>query len=350
MKPLLLPCLILASFSAAAALGQSPAADIAGLNLKIDDEGGFRVTYKGVVVIPRGSFYLADKDWKSVFPGRGARAFKVSSTPTAGGQTIRLATAPQEFVDATLEATVEPRRLTFDLRYKTKPNTSAHFAVCDIFLSKEMFSGSAFRAQATDAAPQEGVLDEKAFKGVTAPSVALKCLLGTVTLTMKAERVPAEAGAASAWTLRNVCDRPWGPEELRTFSLLNCFTGVPSAGLEQRLSFALTVEEAPDLDAKLYGSNLERGLSAFKQAYQKLGGSLAAIEGQLQALQPEAKVELLNEAILKLKRALRRVVVIPAPQEMTVTSELFAFASDAAIVASAADARASNLLRDELRE
>ncbi|MBM4079746.1 MAG: hypothetical protein FJ278_08610, partial [Planctomycetes bacterium] len=61
MKTFLLASLVLSAFLMPMTLAQR--AEVAGLNLKVDDEGGFRVTYKGVVVIPRGSFYLADKDW-----------------------------------------------------------------------------------------------------------------------------------------------------------------------------------------------------------------------------------------------------------------------------------------------
>ena len=263
-----------------------PLADMTVERLRVafDARGYFRITYKGVPIVEQGQIYLANKGWGSVFPPRSRRIYDAKLESAEARKTARLTTRKNTINQATIACTVKPRHVTIDLHRKVLPDTDTHYDVVDVFLSKPLLTGSKFVVQAKGG-EQRGTIDPATFSD---PFLATRLLrltnyLGTLEIRLSGKCIDAP-DRTPEWGFRNVCDRPWGAEELRSFSLLHCRENVPKAGAEQHLRFELRFDEAPGLDARLDLRALKHGVGMLHEtanARRKRAGLPPAPEPQV---------------------------------------------------------------------
>ena len=341
------------------AVAGEPLADInvGRLRVAFDQEARFRILYKGITIVPQGQIYLADKAWGTIFPLRNKSRFDSKLEGTEQKQVCRITARKNDINECTIECTVEARRVMIDLTRKVLPNTSAHYVVWDVFLSKPFLAGSKFAAEGSKG-KQEGTLDPQTSKAAIDRVTALQIhnYAGCTTFSLESNG-SAAPGFASSWQFRNVCDRTWGDKELRSFSLLNCRTGVPAAGGEQHLRFELALDESPGLDAALERRQLENGVQALHNAVQKQERRLG-MEPSDAPQTPESTdaVFALQDRLMRQLDSLRgrpTRLIVPQPQKIEWTTGEFRFGRGTCIFigpqAGRGAAQAVQVIADELR-
>ena len=312
----------MAALSLAGPAGAAPLAAVrAGeMQLRVLAAGHFDLAYRGVPLIRDGSFYLADDRWTTVYPVAGVHTLRPVVKEAPESAEVRLVSAENPLCMATQEFSVTGDSLSYALEYEVKPGTAARYAVCDLFLNKDVLAGAAYRGEA-GAKPAAGTLDV-AKTGHVLPGLAtatFTTIVGEVTLTAASVPVGEDAGPGTPWVLRNVSDRPWGAEELRTFSALNQAELAEGAGIRQRLTFSLQVKPAADLDARLAAAGMERGLRALlgaEKAAAAVAGLPAEPAARAGALQKELDAACRSWQGARAAAQERKPFIIPEPQEM----------------------------------
>ena len=312
----------MAALSLAGPAGAAPLAAVrAGeMQLRVLAAGHFDLAYRGVPLIRDGSFYLADDRWTTVYPVAGVHTLRPVVKEAPESAEVRLVSAENPLCMATQEFSVTGDSLSYALEYEVKPGTAARYAVCDLFLNKDVLAGAAYRGEA-GAKPAAGTLDV-AKTGHVLPGLAtatFTTIVGEVTLTAASVPVGEDAGPGTPWVLRNVSDRPWGAEELRTFSALNQAELAEGAGIRQRLTFSLQVKPAADLDARLAAAVMARGLRALlgaAEAAAAVAGLPAEPAARAGALQKELDAACRSWQGARAAAQERKPFIIPEPQEM----------------------------------
>jgi len=295
------------------------------MKLRILTNGHFVLTYKDMPILRDGSFHLAAADWSLLHPIAGQHVLKATVTQGPDARLVRLAAAENDICANTQIFQITTDSLAYDIEYEVKSDTAARFAVVDIFLNRDIVSGATFQGEAGPTAdgarPASGAL-VVAKTGAIIPElrkVTLTTRIGEITLSVTSQ-VLEPLTDRNYWTLRNICDRPWGAEELRTFTVLHQMDSAPASGLKCRLSFSLRIQPAADLDTRIVVSGMEKGLRALRgnETAEALLSTLpTAPTARAKALQTtleEACRQWQGEQTLS--RSPTQPVIIPQPQQM----------------------------------
>lgn len=209
------------------------------------------------------SFYLADKDWKPVFPKTSGDGYETMvSGPVI---TARAKANPALTVEQVFTITAEGFRA--DITAQVLPNSGAYYAVCDMFIGKPVFANASVRREGQPALE----LDPAKWTAIDVGRVTLGTPDGDWTFTL------ASSGPAK-WVLRSVCDRTWGPDEKKTFTFLNLVDKVSDEGLTQRLSIEARFVPRPGYLATIDEQFGARAASCLRAQLARYGVTVAEAE------------------------------------------------------------------------
>ncbi|MEK6793745.1 MAG: beta-N-acetylhexosaminidase [Spirochaetota bacterium] len=195
-------------------------------------------------------FSIADKSWKKIYPqptdsyqGKAEGVKSVFRSPK---------NAP---VSAVITYTLASNGIRAVLEAAVPPNSGAHYAVWELFLTRGLFTDAVVKRQEQP----DATLTADGWKTIDVESFTLSAKSGEWTFTLTSDDgVP--------WKLRSLCDRTWGPDERKTFSLLHQIENVPAEGMKSqctvdirfspRADFFSTVEERSSAKAIAYMRSL----------------------------------------------------------------------------------------------
>ncbi len=328
-------CLVLYTALTTLSLPSAQASRVGPMELKVGAGGRFALSYADVPVIVDGSYYLADAAWKSTFPQR-TEWYKREVQRLDDRIVTTLVTKDDAPCYAEQRFTLTVSSLTWDVSYQVPANTDTAYAVLDVFLDKQLFDGNRFTAVTMDAAREKLAFEAATDLADTARqverlrSITFENLVGKVGIDLATELLTGDIAAPSQWALRNVSDRTWGPEEQRTFTLLNLFKDVPPTGLNQKLSFALTVEPAPDLEDTLRARFARCAASALGEKLRRYAVEVEQPSDDASPEEMQSFVETASARLLERWNAcgargyyVEDAVIIPQPQEMRLTEGEF---------------------------
>jgi len=176
-----------------------------------------------------GRFYLADRNWKDLFPNKTSYEFEQSDS------TVTQRTKSNPYVKAEIVHKVFTNGVRMDITAEILPNSGSQFAVWDIYLAKSVFAFAKVRSHGAPGQTSRrlglvGNLDPKDWKTIAVDTLSLTTTNGEWTFTLGSD-TPVK------WELRSLCNNPTLGEAKRTFSLLNNFTKVPPGGMKEKLWF-----------------------------------------------------------------------------------------------------------------
>jgi len=291
-------------------------------------------------IIENIEFFLADKDWKSLFPSRPGAAPAGFQT-SLSNRAVRWRSTENPMVLAGLSLRLTPEGLRFEAEAEVKPHSGAYYLVCDIALSRPSFSGSSFEREGetpialnpTNWPMQEG------------SRFNLRTSNGLWKLVLTAE------GADPKWKLRSVCDRTWGPESMKTFTLLYQVEQVPTAGGKYRVSFDAKFSPVPGYQSRMETQYEDRVSAFFGSLLSRAGSPASNFElpagAALRSRYLAAKATEILAMPAEEQTDPRKIVLIPEPKGKKFGTNLFRLPAQLAIAC--ADDAAYEILSAELR-
>ncbi|NOZ20894.1 MAG: family 20 glycosylhydrolase [Planctomycetes bacterium] len=328
---------ILILLTAQTLLAQFPV-DVAtpGFRVTVDEGGWVRVWYRGVPIVTGENFDVSKPGWKGkVFPvwtSRWAPPYRVRIERREDARTIVLTGDWKGAASNTITVEVQPDRVRIENRYRIAASKEVGYVMTDCFLSRDLLDGCPYE----DDAGHKGTLRAAGGEGIPNSDLhraILTTRFGTLTIDMSHEHTVGGKKGSLGWELRNVCDRTWGTEDRRSFSVLNLLTVKEPALIEGRSEYVFTFDPAPALEKEL----------AHRRERQ---------ETERQAL-TAAREKKLAERRARIQAA-GGIVVVPQPQRMerldgefVVTDQTWIVVGDSA---TDVDRRAAELLAEELRD
>ncbi|MEK6793747.1 MAG: glycoside hydrolase family 20 zincin-like fold domain-containing protein [Spirochaetota bacterium] len=130
-------------------------------------------------------------------------------------------------------------------------NTGAHFGVWDVYLTRSIFA-DAIVLHGGQLLP----LRTSKWDTIEVERFSIRTAIGEWSFDL------AASGPAK-WLLRSTCDRGWGAEERKTFTLLNQMANIPAEGISVKLRIEAKFTPAPGYDPLLQQS--EAAASSMKK-------------------------------------------------------------------------------------
>lgn len=295
------------------------------------------LSYGPTKVIEKLSFYLADEAWSTVFPARNTKGSRITAADTL----VTVKSEKNAVADAEIIYTIRSDGMGVKIRAEVQPGTQAHFAVCDMFLSKPLFAG----AEVKRAGQASLRLDPEKWDTIPVDEVTLATADGDWVFNVTGD-------GSAHWALRSVCDRTWGADELKTFSLLYQVTGIPETGMTVNLGIDVRFIPRPGYLASLNRLYDEKVSSYLLELLNKYGVSrpVAALPAD-----PTERAVCLTTELCNVSSRLRpdRIdpragVVIPAPKSYVKGTGMFAVPADLRLVCSPVHEGAIEVLTEDL--
>ena len=307
-----------------------------GFSVSVGHQAWITVHYRGIPVVTGSNFSIAKPGWKgNVFPNPDARARPIYRAVRERDGDVRRLTLTGRIAGAAesrISIQTERQQVRISNEYVVEPNPDVGYVYTECFLSKGLVEGATFK----DDAGNEGTLRAAGGEGVPNRDlhrITLITRFGALHISMVHQHTVAGRPGAVAWSLRNVCDRSWGPEDRRTFSIPNVFEMKSPSPLSGRTEYLIRFEP---------NEAIEKELAARR----------AELAAQREGLATERESRL---AACRQRLANRRgILLVPTPQEMKVREGDFNIGPDTRIVI-AADAlplerRPGDCLAEELRD
>jgi hypothetical protein len=288
-------------------------------------------------IIESLSFYLADEAWKPLFPPSSGTVYDTRRA----GSVITKKTRPNPLATVEEVYTLTPDGLRVDIAAEILPQSGAHYAVCDLFIGKPVFANAQVKREGQ---PTLG-LDPAQWTQIAVNQVALATPVGEWLFSF------TSSGPAT-WVLRSVCDRSWGPEEKKTFTFLNQVTGVPAAGLSQRLSIEAKFVPKPGALQDIDRQFVEKSSAYLTALLARYGVTPAAAE---MPADPAQRVAWLAARVASASANLAESrldpdagTVIPAPKSYQRGTGVFRVPRELGIASAATHAAAIEVLAEDL--
>jgi len=307
-----------------------------GFTVSFGQDAWIRVWYRGIPVVVGSNFTISKPGWKgSTFPNLkpGTRSiYKAQMVRERARRTITLTGAIKGAAKNRIVIEVEPNTVRIRNAYEIKASPDVGYVYTECFLSKELLN----RAKYVDDAGQEGTLkieDGGAAMSQKLGRVRIDTRFGALSVTASQEHQVTGELKRVPWGWRNVCNREWGAEERRTFSICNV------AGIERPAAIAGHSEYEIRFEPNAaFDEEMAKRRSAQEAARQQLAGDR------------QAKLTARAERIAKRNG----VVIAPQPQEMQVREGEFVVGPETQIVvghrATEEDRRSADRLAEELRD
>ena len=307
-----------------------------GFSVSVDSRAWIRVSYRGVLVVTGTNFSVAKRGWKGqVFPTvsrRGIGAYRARRKRHGDVRLISLEGQIRNAASSTITIEVEPQRVRIENRYRIAPREDVGYVYTDCFFNKRLLDGATYEDDAGNA----GTLRIAVAKGIPnrdLKHVTLKTTFGTLRVQVAQEQTVGEKKSSVGWEFRNVCSRKWGPEDRRSFSLMNLFPVKTPVEIVGRAEYVMTFTPSEALG---------RHLAQVRAAQDRERARLMAQRAERERAR-RARIE-----------AAGGIVVVPQPQEMARRDGEFRFGPRTRIVvgggATGIDLRAAKRLAKELRD
>lgn len=202
-------------------------------------------------IIELGEFYIANKEWKTIFPTK-----EVQWEMNQKGDTIIYKTKESIF-KAEITYSVCEEGLKMEIFVEVPPGTDANFVVWDIFLSKPLFTN----AQVVLEGQEPILLNPSAWNPIKIDTLLLKTEFGDWNFKLESE--------IARWHLRSVND-PWRKERLRTFTLLSNAI-LSQGGLKEKRSFELKFIPVQGYKQKIEKMSIGKVLEYMKKVISNYG-------------------------------------------------------------------------------
>lgn len=290
---------------------------------------GMSLSFGPKKIIVSGDFYLANRDWKPLFPD--ASAYEITRT----GPVVTKRTRKNAVITAEIVHTVREDGVKVDITAEIPPNSGAHFAVWDIFLAKPMFA----MATVNRTGQRPVTLDPTNWKTRGADNLTLSTASGNWSFKVTTDN-------AAGWKLRSVCDSTWLPEEKKTFTLIHLLGNVPAEGLKEKLSFEARFVPKPGYLATVERQYAEKAASYLEMLLARYGSlpscgvdqghilTSPSQGGQVGSKEPVRQAGLLAKKLCEASAHLdpsrldpRAAVVIPEPKSYQKGTGVFAVPS-----------------------
>ena len=301
-----------------------------GFRVTLDKGGTLRVWYLDLPLVTGSSFQVSSKDWKNVVPGRAPK-LRVAESREGGTRILKIDSGIKGKGTCAATVSLTAAKLRIVNEFSIEPASEGTIFYTECFLSRETLAEREFMAS-------DGVTGILKTGGNAVYSSGLKRLelpteLGKLTIAVSESYTVAGAKASQAWEFRSVCDRPWGADDQRTFTLMNVHTLAEPQAASGKTEYEFTFEPSDDIAAKL-----------------------AERRGRLVAARDAKMVELAALAVARQARIKEAggVVLYPTPQRYKRLPGEFAVTNDTVIVvpdgASEVERRGPERLREELAE
>ncbi len=307
-----------------------------GFSVAFGQDAWVRVWYRGIPVVVGSNFTIAKPGWKgNAFPNPkpGMRSiYRAKSERKGDTRTITLTGTVKGTAKNRIVIEVAANVVRIKNAYEIEASPDVGYVYTECFLSKALLDGAKY----TDDRGKEGVLriaDGGAIMGEGVGRVRIDNRFGAFDIQVNQDHNMGGANRRTPWQWRNVCNRSWGAEERRTFSLCNV---------------AEVAKPEPIVGYSEYVIRFEPN-AAFDREMAKRRGEQEAARQQLTA-QRQAKLAARAARIAKR----RGIVVAPMPQEMQVRDGEFVVRPKTLIVvgtqATEEDKRSADRLAEELRD
>lgn len=167
-------------------------------------------------------FYIASSDWRTL-----SRFGDALEKVAADGAVVLQQTKKNAAISGEVKYTASENGFTAELSATIAPNTGADYAVWDVYLPRALFADA---TAATASGPRS--LSTTNWETIPAERVTITTAVGDWSFTLR-------SSAGYKWQLRSVCNRPWGPEERKTFTFLNQVEKIPAEGMKIDLSIEM---------------------------------------------------------------------------------------------------------------
>lgn len=231
--------------------GQGTLRDLStpGFRVTLDKAGALRIWYGDFAIVTGASFSVAGKDWSgNLYPGRNP-VFDVAVGPEQDGRKLTCARTVKGKAKHTATIHLSEARLRIINEFSVEADFGAGFLYSECFLARDTFDGAGFT---TDS----GVSGTLTVGGSATYATGLKQLeltteLGVLRVKVTASFTVGEAEKTQAWEFRSVCDRKWGADDRKTFSLMNVYPCTESASVRGRTEYEFTFVPGPGFAAKV---------------------------------------------------------------------------------------------------
>ena len=307
-----------------------------GFSVTVDSGYWIRISYRGVPIVTGTNFSIAKPDWKGqVFPSsswRGSRIYRVRRERRGDMRVLTLTGQIKGVASNTITIEAETNRIRIENRYSIAARDDVGYVYTDCFFSKRLLDGVEYE----DDAGNTGTLRIAVVKDIPNPDLkgmSLKTKFGALEVEVAQEHTVGEKKGAVGWQFRSVCDRKWGADDRRSFSLMNLFAVKTPTPVTGRSEYIMTF--APS-------ENLAEHLRKERELKEKERDALAA-ERQKRLTERQTRIA-----------AAGGIVVVPQPQQMERLDGEFVAGPRTRIVvgdkATEVDRRGAERLAEELRD
>jgi hypothetical protein len=339
--------------------------------LHVDSKGAaLNVSFGGRNILINGQCYFSNPDWQNLHNVNYAQLATVHKDGVTRAELKSQAKTKEgrEIGDYTLRLQWTATRLELEFEYDIKPGSPVGFAVCDLFLNRELFE------PIMEAGPKRKTTGEFQSLGL-ARELTFDTFFGKVKWIFKEER--SDSGKVQTWLFRDVRNRPWGAPELRSFSFLNSLERKPEEAVRQKITAVLEIEPSPHAAAALEADCLLRAMGKVKErearfivktvdaadfaqlreSLEKLRDGKLSLQAEIDATLAQARLclpEWIDATSGEAAQKANPPLVIPQPREITYQRGSFVVDGNTAIIvrgdADAVALRGASVLREELRD
>ena len=330
------PVVFLVAAIAVAARGQYIVEErTPGFCVAVDRDGWLTLKYEFLSVVTGLRLEVAKPDWQGkVFPvreaGQYAVSFGIERERDEGTRTLRLQSREQGPVNCSTSVELSTQQVCIETQYTVEPSPEAGYIYMECFFSRELLNAVSYET----GDGRTGTIQAHDWPGISGEGVRevrLRTRFGLLTVRVTHEQTVADVPTAVPWQFRSVCDREWGPEERRTFSLMNLYPVTAPARIVGRTEYVFALEPSQDLADRLQELRAEQdrqrdALMAARQQRTAARRQRIAADGG--------------------------IVLLPQPRQLTVGEGVFAVTAASAIVVgsdlTAAEMRPGKRLAEEL--
>ncbi|MCK5803631.1 MAG: beta-N-acetylhexosaminidase, partial [Lentisphaeria bacterium] len=324
-------CLLLALVSSVWGQGTLRDLNTPGFRVTLDKAGALRVWYRDFPLVTGASFSISGKDWSGkIYPGKKP-VFDVAVEREEDGRKLTASSAAKGKVEHTITIHLSESKLLLINEFSVKADSAAGFLYSECFLSRDTFADASF----TTDSGVSGMLtvgDDTTY-ATGLKRVEMKTPLGVLRVDVKENYTVGEAEKTQAWEFRSVCSRKWGPDDRKTFSLMNVYPRTEPLSVRGRTEYEFTFVPGPKFAAQV----------AERRARFEVVRSTK--------LQEWAQVESARQERIKANGG---VVLYPEPQQFERLPGMFVVKANTVIVVPSGtervDMRAAERLQQELAE
>ncbi|MBI4978642.1 MAG: family 20 glycosylhydrolase [Spirochaetes bacterium] len=233
-------------------------------NTALDVSAESAVCMYGPYRIMQGEFYLAHKGWGTLYP----KADDAHETVVGDG-TVSIKPRNNKMIRSEMRHTATPDGVRIDVAAEILPNSGAAYAVIDCYLPKDIFANAAVKRDGMN----DIALDPSNWTTIDVTNVTLALKDADWVFTFSSDRPNV------TWKLRSVCDRPWGPEDRKTFTFLYQYENIPANGTTIKASIEARCVPKPGYIAAMETRFTERSSAYLQKLLTRYGRPMEPLTG-----------------------------------------------------------------------